>query len=64
MPDTLLTTTQAADFLCITPSRVRQIILEGRLLAIKIGRDQLIKKSDLEKFSLIPRQRTGRPPQA
>lgn len=63
MPDTLLTTNQAAEYLGVTPSRIRQLILEERLPATKIGRDQLIKNSDLRKFANVPRHRTGRPPQ-
>ena len=63
MPETLLTTSQAADFLGVSSSRIRQLIIEERLPATKVGRDQLIKKGDLEAFSEIPRQRTGRPPQ-
>lgn len=64
MSEILLTTAQAANFLEVSSSRVRQFILEQRLPATKIGRDQLIKKSDLDAFSQIPRERTGRPPQA
>lgn len=63
MPETLLTTSQAAEFLGVTPSRIRQLILENRLPAMKVGRDQLIKKDDLIAFSEIPRERTGRPSQ-
>ncbi|WP_189358550.1 helix-turn-helix domain-containing protein [Undibacterium squillarum] len=63
MADILLTTSQAAEFLGVTPSRIRQLILENRLPAMKVGRDQLIKKCDLELFAEIPRARTGRPPQ-
>ena len=63
MSDIFYTTAQAAEYLGVTPSRVRQLILENRLPAIKVGRDQLIKRNDLEKFATIPRPRTGRPPQ-
>jgi len=63
MSDTLLTTSQAAEFLGVTPSRIRQLILENRLPAMKVGRDRLIKKNDLALFAEIPRARTGRPPQ-
>lgn len=62
--DTFLTTAQAADFLAVSTSRVRQLILEDRLPATKVGRDHLIRKIDLERFSEIPRHRTGRPPQS
>jgi excisionase family DNA binding protein len=56
----LLTTAQAAKALAITPSRVRQLILENRLPAMKVGRDQLIRQDDLDVFSKLPRLRTGR----
>lgn len=62
MSDILFTTSQSAEFLGVTPSRIRQLILEGRLQATKVGRDYIIKQSDLEEFSTIPRTRTGRHP--
>ena len=61
MFETLLTTTQAAEFLGVTSSRIRQLILDERLPATKVGRDQLIKEVDLVRFSELPRKRTGRP---
>lgn len=42
------TTVAAAEYLGITPSRVRQMILEGKLNATKIGRDLLITEAALE----------------
>lgn len=57
----LLTTTEAAKFLNVTPSRVRQFILENRLPAIKIGRDLFIEETDLIEFGSIERVITGRP---
>src|ERR1044071_3862685 len=42
-----LTTQQAADRLGISDSRIRQLILDGKLKAVKAGRDWLIKASDL-----------------
>lgn len=59
--ETLVTTKEAAEFLGVSPSRIRQLILEKRLPAKKVGRDQLINKKDLFIFSRIPRVRTGRP---
>jgi excisionase family DNA binding protein len=46
--DTLLTTQQAAERLEISDSRIRQLILDGKLAAVKAGRDWLIKVSDLK----------------
>ena len=54
----LLTTQQAGEILGVNASRVRQFILEGRLPAIKLGRDNLIREEDLV---LVQDRRTGRP---
>jgi excisionase family DNA binding protein len=54
----LLTTQQAAEKLGISDARVRQLILEGRLPAEKLGRDLFIKESDLK---LVSDRKTGRP---
>ena len=56
----LLTTTQAADWLGITESLVRRYCRDGRLEAIKLGRDWFIVESDLEQFAAKPRK-VGRP---
>jgi excisionase family DNA binding protein len=45
--DTFLTTRQAAERLGVSDSRIRQLILDGKLAAVKAGRDWLIKASDL-----------------
>jgi excisionase family DNA binding protein len=55
---TSLTTQQAAERLGVTVSRVRQLVLQGRLPAEKFGRDLMIKESDL---SLVADRKTGRP---
>ncbi len=55
----LLTTQQAGEILGVNASRVRQFILEGRLPAIKLGRDNLIREEDL---NLVRDRRTGRRP--
>src|SRR6266436_4547832 len=57
MPD-LLTTEQAGARLGVNASRVRQFILEGRLPAIKLGRDNLIREEDL---TLVQERKAGRP---
>lgn len=56
---TSLTTQQAAAKLGVTVSRVRQLVLNGRLPAEKFGRDLVIKESDLK---LVEDRRPGRPP--
>lgn len=50
--DKLLTTQQAAAELGVTDSRVRQLILDGRLPAEKFGRSHMIKLSDLKHVEL------------
>lgn len=54
----MLTTPEVAERLGISTSRVRQLILEGRLPSQQFGRDHLIKESDL---ALIANRKTGRP---
>ena len=48
----------AGEFLGVNDSRIRQLILAGRLPARKIGRDWLIKERDLKK---VENRRVGRP---
>lgn len=45
--DSFLTTKEAAERLGVGDSRIRQLILEGKLIAVKAGRDWLINVSDL-----------------
>jgi excisionase family DNA binding protein len=54
----LLTTKQAAKALGVNDSRVRQLILAGRLPALKMGRDWIIKEKDLKK---VADRKHGRP---
>ena len=56
-----ISTADAAKILGISASRVRQLILDGRLEATKVGRDQLLEREKVEDFALVPRERTGRP---
>ena len=54
----MLTTSQAADALGVTPQRVRALILAGRLKAVKVGRDWLIRPPDLD---AVRNRKPGRP---
>lgn len=54
-----LTTRQAAERLGVTVSRVRHLVLEGRLPAEKFGRDLMIREDDLQ---LVADRKPGRPP--
>ncbi len=56
--DRILTTTQAAKALGVNNSRVRQLILAGRLPAQKFGHIWMIKEKDLAK---VADRKTGRP---
>ncbi len=54
----LLNTQQAAERLGVDASRIRQLILEGRLPSAKIGRDHVINAEDL---ALVSDRKLGRP---
>jgi excisionase family DNA binding protein len=53
-----LSTQQVAERLGIDSSGVRKLILSGRLPAMKVGRDHLIKAEDL---ALVSDRKPGRP---
>ena len=57
--DELLTTSQAAERLGVTPGRVRQMVADGILPVTRIGRDNLVKVADLK---LVEDRKPGRPP--
>lgn len=57
--DELLTTSQAAQRLGVTPGRVRQMVADGVLPVTRIGRDNLVKAADLR---LVEGRKPGRPP--
>lgn len=57
----LLTTTEAADELGVSPARVRQLILQGRLRGVRFGRDLAILQKDLDTVRVRP---VGRPARA
>ena len=57
----LFTTCDAAEYLGVTASRVRQLIVEKRLPSQKFGRDHLIREDDLKKYLSSERKKPGRP---
>ena len=54
----LLTTNEAAEKLGVSVRRVQALITNGALPASKLGRDYVIKESDLE---LVKDRKPGRP---
>lgn len=58
----LVSVDEAAEFLKITPGRVRQFCREGRL-GQRVGEKWVISRDELEQFAKIPRNH-GRPPQS
>jgi len=55
----MINTSQAAKAIGVTPRRVLALIQSGRLPAVKVGRDWVVKKSDLK---LVSSRKPGRPP--
>lgn len=58
METKLLSTSQAAEILGVDDSRIRQLILSGRLPSMQVGRAHLIKEADL---ALVSDRKAGRP---
>ncbi len=59
MSERLLTTEETAARLEVTPARVRQMIIAGRLPAQRFGRSHMILESDL---ATVEDRKPGRPP--
>ena len=53
----LLTTAQAAAIKGVSHGRIKQLVVAGRIPAMKIGRDNLIRRADLDRFQPLPRGR-------
>jgi excisionase family DNA binding protein len=60
MLEGFITTKEAAKILDISEGRIRQLVADGRLPAVKVGQTNLVKETDLE--LVRERKRTGRPP--
>ena len=55
-----LTTTQTAERLKVSQTRVRQMIIEGIIKAEKVGRDNFIPEAEVKRLESIERK-AGRP---
>ncbi len=58
-----LTTTQTAERLNVSQTRVRQMIIEGIIKAEKVGRDNFISESEVKRLEGLHRK-AGRPKKA
>ena len=56
-----MTTQETAADLGVSPGRVRQLLLVGQLPGEKLGRDWMIRRSDVARFQALPPGRTRRP---
>lgn len=59
-----MTTQEAAEYLGVTQSRIRQLILAGDITAVRRGRDKWVERAELERYQTVrpPRGRpAGRP---
>jgi len=56
-----LTTHDAAEYLGVTPSRVRQLITKKQIESDKVGRDHLIREATLKYFVEHDKKKRGRP---
>ena len=58
-----LTTTQTAERLNVSQTRIRQMIIEGIIKAEKVGRDNFISESEVKRVEKLDRK-AGRPKKA
>ena len=58
----IFTTETAADYLGISSSRIRQLIMEGKLQSEKYGRDHIIRESALKEYLKLGKKKPGRKP--
>jgi site-specific DNA-methyltransferase (cytosine-N4-specific) len=58
------TTEEAAKYLGVSSSRIRQFIIGERLESVKYGRDHLIQEVELERFAKNGKKKRGRPKKA
>lgn len=55
-----MTTKEAAEYLGVSQSRVRQLIMDGVLTSVKRGRDNWIERAQVERHK-VERSPRGRP---
>ncbi|MCU0239231.1 MAG: helix-turn-helix domain-containing protein [Pyrinomonadaceae bacterium] len=61
MVNDFITTKEASEKLGVSMRRVTELIKKGRLPSLQVGREHLIKESDLE---LVKERKSGRPKKA
>lgn len=57
----LMDSKQAADYLGLTPGRIRQLARAGHLAGVRVGRDWIFTLDTLKAFKASPRPGVGRP---
>jgi excisionase family DNA binding protein len=57
----LLTTSEAAEKMNVSASRIRQLIIEKRIDSKKVGRDHLIEEDAIIQFKCDGLKKRGRP---
>lgn len=60
--DSYLTTSQAAEKLGITVDAVKQYCYHKKMAAIKVGRQWMIHKKEVDRYSKENSGKVGRPP--
>lgn len=61
MTNDLLTLPQAATALGMDRSAVFRVVKAGKLPAVRIGRDWLVTRADVEAYRVAPKHAGGRP---
>ncbi len=61
MEDKLMSATQAAEYLGITRVRINQLAGEGRLKREEVGGYFVYRRSELDRWKALPKNKGGRP---
>lgn len=56
-----VTSNEAAEIANVTPGRIRQLLVEGRLKAKRLGRDWFIKRESIEAYAQSNRKPGPKP---
>ena len=57
----IITTPEAASILAVSERRVRELCARGQLPAVKVARDWIIRRADIDAYRKLPEGRAGRP---